>query len=433
MPHHSADTPVGDPARLEALHSLSLLDAPPQEAFDRVTRLTRQLLDVPVSLVTLVDRDRQYFLSADGLPEPWATARETPLTHSFCQHVVGSATPLRVDNSHEHPALCNNLAVSQIGVVAYLGMPLVTRSGLVLGAVCAIDTKPREWTPSQERALADLAAMTANELALRELAVEQEARILAETARRVAAQQDLVRKRGLDALGQLAGGVAHDFANVLQTVQAGVRLAEKNLDRDPAKVRRMLTAIGEAARRGNSVTRRLLGFARRGELRTEPVQIDAVFTNLKEVLVHTLNCPGLEIRCEAAASLPPVVADRGELETVLVNLATNARDAMPGGGLLRFTATPHHVAEDGADHGLSSGPYLRLTAEDTGCGMSEETLRMAAEAFFTTKAAGEGTGLGLAMARDFALQYGGGFAIASELGRGTSVTLFLPVEAEAAV
>jgi signal transduction histidine kinase len=422
MPHLQAETRVGDPARLEALHRLGLLDVPPQESFDRVTRLTRHLLGVPVALVTLVDRDRQFFLSADGLPEPLATSRQTPLSHSFCKHVVGTGEKLRVENALEDELVRDNLATSELGVVAYLGMPLVTQGGLVLGALCAIDDKPRTWTEAEERALADLAVMAGSELALRELASEQEARVNRETAVRLAAQEELALKRRLDALGQLAGGVAHDFANVLQTVQAGVRLAEKNLEQDPAKVRRMLAAIGEAARRGNSVTRRLLGFARRGELRTEPVRVDAVLADLHEVLVHTLNCPGLEIRCEAEPDLPPVVADRGELETVLVNLATNARDAMPNGGLLRFTAAPHHFAEP------RPGRYLRLTAVDTGCGMSADTLAQAAEAFFTTKPEGQGTGLGLAMARDFAVQSGGGFAIDSELGRGTTVTLWLPTQ-----
>lgn len=424
MPHKQASAAIGDPARLEALHRLRLLDVPPQEVFDRVTRLIRQILDVPVALVTLVDKDRQFFLSAAGLPEPWASQRETPLTHSFCQHVVGSGAKLRIENALRDETLRHNLAVSQLGVMAYLGMPLVTRGGLVLGAVCAIDTKPRTWTEAEESAVSDLAGLAASELALRELATEQDARILSEATVRVKAQEELALKRRLAALGQLAGGVAHDFANVLQTVQAGVRLAENNLDRDPAKVRRMLGAVGEAARRGNSVTRRLLGFARRGELRTEPVQIGTVLSDLQEVLIHTLNCPGLEIRCETAADLPPVLADRGELETVLVNLATNARDAMPKGGLLRFAATAEHVAD--LQDGLSPGQYLRLVTEDTGCGMSEDTLALAADAFFTTKPEGQGTGLGLAMARDFAIQAGGAFAMSSELGRGTIITLWLP-------
>ena len=426
MQDKPAEEVIGDPARLSALHRLGLLDTKPQEAFDRVTRLARQLLDVPVALITLVDKDRQYFLSQDGLAEPWATRRETPLSHSFCQHVVGRGEKLRVDNALEDELVRHNLAIAELGVVAYLGMPLVTEGGLVLGALCAIDREPRSWTARQESALADLAAMAARELALRELAIEQEARVRRETASRVAAQEELALKRRLDALGQLAGGVAHDFANVLQTVQAGVRLAENNLDRDPAKTRRMLAAIGEAARRGNAVTRRLLGFARRGELRTEPVRVDAVLADLQEVLVHTLNCPGLEIRCEIDADLPPIVADRGELETVLVNLATNARDAMPAGGLLRFAVVPEHVLQP--QDGLRPGRYLRLSAEDTGCGMSEQTLALAAEAFFTTKPEGQGTGLGLAMARDFAAQSGGGFKIASQLGSGTTITLWLPIE-----
>ena len=422
-----AEDAVGDAARLEALHRLGLLDAQPQAAFDRLTRLVRQTLNVPMALITLVDKDRQFFLSAQGLPEPYASTRETPLNYSFCQHVVGNGQGLRIDNAAEHPLVRDNPSIAQLGFAAYLGMPLVTMDGHVLGALCAIDKDVRVWTAAEESALADLAAIAANEVALRELAGQLEARIRSEATARHTAQEELARTRRLEALGQLAGGVAHDFANVLQAVQAGVRIAGNNLERDPAKARRMLDAIGEAARRGGSITRRLLGFARRGELRIERVATAAVLTDLQEVLTHTLNRPGLDVRVEAEGGLPPVLADRGELETVLVNLATNARDAMPGGGRLTFSARMEVIAEQSPHQaGLRPGVYIRLEAEDTGVGMSPETLSRASEPFFTTKPEGKGTGLGLAMARDFALQAGGGFALVSELGQGTTVTLWLP-------
>lgn len=418
---------VRDPARLEALRRLGLLDAPQQDVFDRLSRLVRRVLNVPVALVTLVDAERQFFLSAEGLGEPWSERRETPLSHSFCQYVVGTGAGLNIENAREDPRVRDNLAVSELGLVAYLGMPLRSAEGFVLGALCAVDHVPRQWTAEQESVLADLAAMASSELALRELASQLEVLVEHEVAARSAAENDLARKHRLEVLGQIAGGVAHDFANVLQTVQAGVRLATSNLTRDPAKAERMLERVADAARRGGSITRRLLGFARRGELRIERVDAAELAQGLHEVLTHTLNRPGLIVRVVAAEGLPPVMVDRGELETVFVNLATNARDAMPEGGTLTLSVGPE-VVEPEAIHraGLSAGRYVQLTAQDTGLGMSPETLSRASEPFFTTKPDGEGTGLGLSMARDFAVQAGGGFRIESVEGVGTSVMLWLP-------
>ncbi len=149
-----------DPARLAALRRLAVMDTPAEEAFDRLTRLATRILGVPVSLVSLVDDDRQFFKSAHGLPEPWASRRETPLSHSFCQHVVAARTPLVVEDAREHPVVRDNLAIPDIGVVAYAGVPLKTADGHVLGSLCAIDRQPRAWTDEEVAILADLAGLT---------------------------------------------------------------------------------------------------------------------------------------------------------------------------------------------------------------------------------------------------------------------------------
>jgi len=426
----SAREVVQDETRLDALRRTGLLDTPPEEVFDRLTRLVRRLLGAPVVLVSLVDADRQFFKSALGLPEPWATRRETPLSHSFCQHVVATGAPLTVEDARQHPLVRDNLAVAELGVAAYLGMPLATVDGHVLGSLCAIDTAPRAWTAEDVETLRDVASLAISEISLRHFAVELETRLREEAAARAAAQARLAQTNRLETLGQLAGGVAHDFANVLQAVQGGVSLAAKRLDHDPAGARHLLELVGDTATRGVSVTRRLLAFARRGVVGAELVDTAALLESLEEVLAHTIGRPGLKLRIETESGLPPVVADRGELETVMVNLATNARDAMPQGGILTLAVAADMVTEHAAPHpaGLRPGRYVRLSAADTGIGMDAATLARAAEPFFTTKPEGEGTGLGLAMAREFAQQAGGGFAITSEPGRGTMVILWLPVE-----
>jgi transcriptional regulator with GAF, ATPase, and Fis domain len=158
-------TPAGDPKRLRALRATGLLDSPPEEEFDRITEIVRRVLAVPVALVSLVDADRQFFKSQAGLPEPWASQRQTPLSHSFCQYAVESGEPLVVGDAREHPTLKDNLAVPDLGVIAYAGVPLIT-DGHALGSLCAIDHQPRVWTREQIDLLSDLAQLTVSEVKL---------------------------------------------------------------------------------------------------------------------------------------------------------------------------------------------------------------------------------------------------------------------------
>jgi hypothetical protein len=134
-----------------------LLDTPGEDALNRLARLAARLLDAPTALVSLVDADRQFFMSAVGLPEPWALARQTPLSHSFCRHAVDTGAPFVVSDAREHPLVRENPAIQDIGVVAYAGIPLVTQGGHALGTLCVIDSRPREWSPAQLETLRELA------------------------------------------------------------------------------------------------------------------------------------------------------------------------------------------------------------------------------------------------------------------------------------
>src|SRR5215475_7179187 len=153
--------------RLAALYETGLLDSPPEPAYDRLTQLATRLLAVPVSQVSLIDLDRQFFKSAVGMPEPWASLRQTPLSHSFCKHVVTSEAMVVVENAHSDPLAQGNLEVTDFDVAAYLGVPLVTPDGYVLGSLCAIDSKPRQWTNENIADLTDLACIAMSEIALR--------------------------------------------------------------------------------------------------------------------------------------------------------------------------------------------------------------------------------------------------------------------------
>ncbi len=307
--------------------------------------------------------------------------------------------------------------------VAAKGRAVFDASGRAVRVIgTAIDITPRKRAE---------AALAESEAELRSLNEALEARVREEVAAREEAQARAAQAQRMEALGQLAGGVAHDFNNVLQAVAGGARLIEARGD-DPQRVRRLARMIAEAARRGASITRRLLAFSRRADLRAEAVDAAALLEDMREILSHTLGT-GIEVRVQALAALPPLLADKGQLETVLVNLAANARDAMGGAGVITLSGIVEEVPRRsrGPAHpaALKAGAYLRLSVSDTGVGMDRATLARAAEPFFTTKPPGKGTGLGLAMARGFAEQSGRALSIESAPGRGTTIRLWLPVAA----
>ncbi|WP_158258619.1 ATP-binding protein [Rhodopila globiformis] len=229
----------------------------------------------------------------------------------------------------------------------------------------------------------------------------------------------------LQALGQLAGGIAHDFNNVLQAVEGAVSLIERRAG-DAESVRRLARSVLDAAARGSSITRRLLTFTRGNELRSEAFGAAELVRGLREVLASTLEA-NIAVRIDLPEDLPLVQADKSLVETALVNLATNARDAMPRGGTLTLGAWAETVDDEAqAPPPLRPGAYVRFEVSDTGHGMDAATLAHATEPFFTTKPRGQGTGLGLSIARGFAEQSGGALAIASVRGQGTTISIWLP-------
>lgn len=207
----SVTAPIRDTTRLAALRRVALLDSPAEPAFDRLTRLAASIIDVPVALVSLVDVDRQFFKSSVGLPEPWDSLRETPLSHSFCQHVVATAQPLIITDARETPLVRDNLAVRDLNVIAYLGFPLTTSDGHTLGSFCVIDGKPRSWTEVEIAMIRDLTASVMTEIELR---VEVSIRgALLRVARRFATLEDADQLLG-ELLGEAIAAVGGDDGGV---------------------------------------------------------------------------------------------------------------------------------------------------------------------------------------------------------------------------
>lgn len=232
----------------------------------------------------------------------------------------------------------------------------------------------------------------------------------------------------LEAVGQLTGGVAHDFNNLLQVVISGLTLLERT--EDPGRRVQLLDSVRRAAQRGGELIKRLLTVARRQALRPEPINPGAWVRDAADTLLARTLRGDITVVVDIAEALPAIEADASELELAVLNLAVNARDAMPAGGTLTLSADLVDVDEM-TDPDELSGQFVRLQVSDTGLGMTPELQAKVFEPFFTTKEIGKGTGLGLAQVYGFVRQSGGGVRLRSAPGRGTSVSLLLPIARDA--
>ena len=264
----------------------------------------------------------------------------------------------------------------------------------------------------------EITERVALERQLRSLTASLELRVEAEVAAREGAQQRAAQAERMQALGRLAGGIAHDLNNVLQAIEGGATLIQKRAA-DAAAVKALAARVVDAVDRGAATTRRLLTFSRGGDLAAQTIEVRGLLDEVAAILRDTLGA-NIAVDIDIRPRLPPLLADRAQLETVLLNLGTNARDALPGGGRVTI------AADLGDRPGPAGEPVIRLRVIDDGVGMDEATLARATEPLFTTKPMGRGTGLGLSLARTFAEQSGGALELESRPGAGTTVTLWLP-------
>ena len=232
-------------------------------------------------------------------------------------------------------------------------------------------------------------------------------------------QQQLAQSQKLDALGQLTGGVAHDFNNLLMIISGSLHALRKGIDDDP-KLQRALSAIETATKRGAALTSQLLTFARRQSLNPQAIDVTERINAVREVLDTGVGS-AVGLQFDISRHVWPVMVDVAEFETALVNLVINARDAMPNGGTITVAAHNAMLSEE-----ANAGEYVAISVEDTGSGIAPDVLNKIFDPFFTTKPIGKGTGLGLSQVHGFAHQAGGTVKVASELGKGTTITILLP-------
>jgi signal transduction histidine kinase len=284
----------------------------------------------------------------------------------------------------------------------------------------------------RERLLGELAvertALSNLTRTLEQRVAERTNELMMEVAAREKAQEQLLQSQKMESVGQLTGGIAHDFNNLLMAVMGNLEILRKRLPDEPG-TRRLIDGAMQGAQRGASLTQRMLAFARQQDLKTTSSDIGTLLRGMQELLRRSLG-PQIALNLHIDSDLPPAEVDAHQVELAVLNLAINARDAMPGGGTIDIRADHKYVHGEGR---LTPGTYVRVQVADTGCGMDSITLSKAIEPFFSTKPLGKGTGLGLSMTHGLAVQLGGHLDLVSEIGVGTVATLWLPMATEPAV
>ncbi|MFK2889554.1 ATP-binding protein [Dyella flagellata] len=273
--------------------------------------------------------------------------------------------------------------------------------------------------------LKDVTARKHAEAELQRLNRELEERVAQAINERKEALARVHEMQKMETIGQLTGGVAHDFNNLLTPIVGALEMVARLQDGDE-RIKRLTTAGLQAAERARTLVQRLLAFARRQHLQARPTPIRNLVCGMEDLLTRSLG-PQIRLEIDCAAKLPQAMTDPNQLELALLNLAVNARDAMPNGGVLKIAVTEQSVEGHSK---LAAGRYVRIAVSDTGLGMDAQTMRRAVEPFFTTKTTGQGTGLGLSMVHGFAAQLGGDFSLTSEPGHGTTASLWLPASTE---
>jgi signal transduction histidine kinase len=277
-----------------------------------------------------------------------------------------------------------------------------------------------EQLAAERTSLADLTAT------LEQRVEQRTADLMKEVAARERAQEQLRQAQKMEAIGQLTGGVAHDFNNLLMAVMGNLDLLRKRMPDDP-RLHRLVEGALQGAERGASLTQRLLAFARQQDLRAVSVDLRALIQGMGNLIERSLG-PRIALRFDLPEALPPARIDANQLELAILNLAINARDAMPDGGSIDIRVTEHKV---GADTALKPGTYLKLSVIDDGAGMTPDILKRSIEPFFSSKPLGKGTGLGLSMVHGLVVQLGGALEMSSTVGKGTAVTMVLPIATSA--
>ena len=355
---------------------------------------------------------------------------------------------IKQDPRYGHTAPHFGMPKGHLPVCSYLAVPVRSRTGEVLGGLFFGHAQAAVFNERAEELVTGLAGQAAvaidnarlfqdaqheieqrrrAEAELHQLNVTLEDRVAEEIAERGKAEEALRQAQKMEAVGQLTGGVAHDFNNLLTVIIGGLDSIQRSQPGDQARIQRAVAMGLQAAERATSLTTRLLAFSRRQPLDPRPADLNIMMRDMTELLHRSLG-ETIELEGALAPRLWPVEVDPNQLQSAILNLALNARDAMPEGGRLTIE-TANAVLDEGykaTDTDVVPGQYVMISVSDDGFGMDAATVHRVFEPFFTTKEVGKGTGLGLSMVYGFVKQSGGHVTIYSEVGEGTSVKLYFP-------
>lgn len=401
----------------------------------------------------LDDRGGSYMLYAlsgaprsafENYPMPRATAVFEP---TFVGSGVVRSDDILLDPRYGKNSPHHGMPKGHLPVRSYLAVPVKSRSGEVLGGLFFGHANPGMFRREHENALLGLAGHAATAIdnarlfssarkeieerrraedALQALNATLEQRVLDEVAERSKAEEHLRQAQKMEAVGQLTGGIAHDFNNMLAVVISGLNLAQRKVAKGETDIGRFIEASVDGAQRAAELTKRLLAFSRQQPLAPKRINVNRLVGDMSELLSRTL---GETIRVETVlgAGLWHVEVDPAQLESALLNLSVNARDAMPGGGKLTIeTANAHVDSRYAREYSIAEGQYVLLCVTDTGTGMTPDVIEKAFDPFYTTKSVGKGTGLGLSQVYGFVRQSGGHVKLYSEVSVGTTVKIYLP-------
>ena len=392
----------------------------PKLLLEQVPLIAAAALEVEAAKIYLLESNRLEFRVAAGVG-------------LLASEDVGALVPNRPDTpvgfvlSHGQPVVIPDLhaerrftvpqAYLDAGIVSGLSVPLSDR-GRVIGVFAVRSRQPKRFGDDEVRFLESLS------------------NLLATSLQRAQTEEALNHAQRLESVGQLTGGIAHDFNNLLTVIQGNLQVLEESPALSgQAHALQLVAAAARASKRGAELTGKLLAFSRRQVLQPTAVDVDALLHSLSDMLRRTLD---QHIRIDVEVlPCPPCLADAGQLESALLNIAINARDAMSAGGSLRFQARPCAALPDDIHGELDTAEatatgFVAISISDSGTGMAEEIRERVFEPFFTTKEAGRGTGLGLSTVYGFVKQSKGGVSIDSRVGHGTTVTLYIPQVAASA-
>ena len=400
---------------LAQLGRLAVDSRDPQVLLNQVPTIAAQALQVELAVVFLLETNRLHLRVASGVGLLDSEALgglvlnrpDTPLGFVVCQ-----GQPVIVDDYRSEQRFEVPPAYLLAGLASGLAVPLTDR-GKIIGVLAVRSREARRFGDDELRFLQSLC------------------NLLATSLQRAQSEEALDHAQRLESVGQLTGGIAHDFNNLLTIIQGNLQVLEElpALAND-AWGQHLVNAATRATKRGAELTSKLLAFSRRQVLQPNSVDVSLLLNSLADMLRRTLD-QRIRIDVAVAAACPPVLADPGQLESALLNIAINARDAMPDGGTLRFSAGPCAALprETGSypnPPGTPDDGFIAISITDTGGGMPDEVKERAFEPFFTTKEAGRGTGLGLSTVYGFVKQSRGAITIDSTPGAGTTLTLYIP-------